>query len=225
MRATHLVAGYEYGRESGRFYFRVEGYRKQYSALPLQDPTLNFSARGYGSAQGFDAFVKLAPNHSWQAWAGYSFLQARRLYTPFDEFGQYTIPTSPYRPDFDIPHTLQLSLQRSLTQSISLGASFRVASGKPFTPIVAGLPTPGGIVPMYGAINSGRLPLYQRLDLSLSKTCSLSRKVAMVLYFGIANATNHRNVFAYAYNTTYTQHVPAEGAWQRAFYFGTTFQR
>jgi hypothetical protein len=225
MRATHLVTGYEYGEESGRLYVRVEGYAKQYRALPLQDPVLNFSDRGYGSARGVDIFVKLAPGHSWQAWAGYSYLHALRLYTPFDQFDQYAIPTAPYRPDFDIPHTLQLSLSRSLTHSVSAGASFRLASGKPFTPIVGSFTTRGGAVPVYGSINADRLPVYQRLDLSLSKTVAVSGKAGMIFYFGVANATNHRNVFAYAYSADYTQRRPAEGAWARAFYFGTTFQR
>jgi hypothetical protein len=225
MLAQHLVAGYEYGEESGRFYLRVEGYAKYYSRLPLQDATVNFNDRGSGFARGVDLFLKVAPAAGWEGWASYSFLDAMRLYTPFDDFQQYDIPTARYRPDFDIPHTLQLVLQHSLTESISAGASFRVASGKPFTPVVGSYDTPNGLVPIYGPINSERLPLYQRLDFSLSKSFSVARKVSMIVYLGVTNVMNHYNVFAYAYSSDYSRRSPAEGAWGRNFYFGMTFHR
>jgi hypothetical protein len=225
MRAQHFVAGYEYGEEAGPVYLRVEGYDKEYRSLPLQDAVLNFSDRGDGFAHGVDLFLKVAPGRRWQGWASYSYLQAMRLYTPFDDFQRYDIPGARYRPDFDIPHTLQLVLQGSLTESISIGVSFRAASGKPFTPVVGNSNTPRGFVPIYGPINSGRLPVYQRVDLSLSKNCSVGGKVAMVLYLGAANIMNHKNVFAYAYSSDYNQRYPAEGAWGRNFYFGASFQR
>ena len=225
MRATHLVAGYEFGVESEPVYLRVEGYRKEYSRLPLEDATTNFNDRGYGLARGVDVFLKLHPRGPWQGWAGYSYLQARRLYTPFDDFQRYDIPTTAYSPDFDIPHTWQLEVERALPAAISIGASFRLASGKPFTPVTGSVATPEGYYPVFGSINSDRLPLYQRLDLSVSKTHSLGHKAAMILYLGVTNALNHRNVFAYSYSSDYSQRHRAEGAWGRVFYFGVSFQR
>jgi vitamin B12 transporter len=225
MHAQHLVAGYTYGEESGPLYLRVEGYAKEYGRLPLQDAVLNFNDRGNGFARGVDFFLKLAPSTRWQGWAGYSFLQARRLYTPYDDFQRYEIPVAKYRPDFDIPNTLQLVAQHSLTESVSVGASFRVASGKPFTPIVDSLATPEGFVPLYGAINSERLPRYERLDFSVSKSYSVAKKASMIVFLGVTNVMNRKNVFAYAYSADYSQRRPAEGSQGRAFYFGTSFQR
>jgi hypothetical protein len=185
----------------------------------------NFNDRGYGFARGVDVFLKLHPHGPWEGWAGYSYLQARRLYTPFDDFQRYDIPTTPYRPDFDIPHTVQLVVERALPASASLSASFRIASGKPFTPVTGSVATPEGYYPVFGPINLDRLPLYQRLDLSLSKTHSLGHKAAMIPYLGVTNALDHRNVFAYSYSSDYSQRHPAEGAWGRVFYFGVSFQR
>ena len=225
MHAQHLVAGYAYGEESGHLYLRVEGYAKKYGSLPLEDAALNFNDRGNGFARGVDFFLKLAPSTRWQGWAGYSFLQARRLYTPFDDFQRYEIPTAQYRPDFDIPNTLQLVAQHSLTASVSIGASFRMASGKPFTPIAGSSDTPEGLIPLYGAIDSQRLPLYERLDFSVSKSYSVAKKVSMILFLGVNNVLDRKNVFAYAYSSDYSQRRPAEGSQGRAFYFGTSFQR
>jgi hypothetical protein len=225
MHAQHVVAGYSYGEESGPLYLRVEGYAKKYGSLPLEDAVLNFNDRGSGFARGVDFFLKLAPSSRWQGWAGYSYLQARRLYTPFDDFQRYEIPIAPYRPNFDIPNTIQLVAQHSLSESVSIGASFRVASGKPFTPIVGSFDTPEGFVPLYGAINSQRLPRYERLDSSLSKSYSVAKKVSMILFVGVTNVMNRKNVFAYAYSSDYSQHRPAEGSQGRAVYFGVSFQR
>jgi hypothetical protein len=100
-----------------------------------------------------------------------------------------------------------------------------MASGKPFTPIAGSYFTPEGYVPLYGAINSERLPLYERLDFSVSKSYSVGKRVSMIVFLGVTNAMNRKNVFAYAYSSDYSQHRPAEGAQERAFYFGTSFQR
>jgi len=162
MRARHLVAGYEFGQESGPVYLRIEGYSKKYRHLPLQDALLNFNSSGNGMARGVDVFFKLHPRGPWQGWAGYSYLQALRLYTPFDDFGRYDTPTQRFRPDFDIPHTLQLVLQRDLPASMSASASVRVASGKPDTPIVGAYPTAGGYVPIFGPIMPRHTPESQR---------------------------------------------------------------
>ena len=100
-----------------------------------------------------------------------------------------------------------------------------MASGKPFTPVESSFATPEGYVPVYGAINSRRLPLYQRMDLSASKSVAVANKISMILFVGLTNVMNRKNVFAYAYNADYSQHRPAEGAQTRAVYFGASFQR
>ncbi|HJZ95141.1 MAG TPA: TonB-dependent receptor [Candidatus Solibacter sp.] len=225
MTARHFVAGYEAGEDAGRFYLRVEGYLKRYSRLPLQDDLANFNSSGYGTARGVDVFLKLKPSSAWQSWASYSYLRARRLFTAFDDYGRYDTPTAPYRPDFDIPHTLQLVLQRAITPSLSAGVTARVASGKPFTPVIAAQPSRGGFVPVFGAIGSERLPLYQRVDCSLSKMLPVARRISAVLFFGVNNVLDHHNVFAWSYSSDYTQRRPAQGAWGRAFYFGVSMQR
>jgi hypothetical protein len=224
MCARHLVFGYQYGEQSARVYLRLEGYTKQYRRLPLEDSSLNFNDRGYGFAQGADLFLKLAPSSRWQGWASYSFVKARRLYTPLEEFRRYDTAANPFRPDFEIPHTLQLAAQGSIADSIGVGASFRVASGKPFTPIVGGRAMAGEFVPVFGPVNSERLPLYQRLDLNFSHSRSIEGKASLILYLGVTNALDHKNVFQYFYSPDYRQRVPAQGTWGRAFYVGMSVQ-
>ncbi len=225
MGARHLVFGYQYGEQSARAYLRLEVYTKQYRRLPLEDPILNFNDRGYGSARGADFFLKLAPSSRWQGWASYSFVNARRLYTPLNDFRRYDVPVNPFRPDFEIPHTLQLAAQGSIADSIGVAASFRVASGKPFTPIVGGRATAGEFVPVFGPVNSERLPVYQRLDLSISHSRSIGGKASLILYLGVTNALDHKNIFQYFYSPDYRQRVPAQGTWGRVFYVGMSVQR
>ena len=225
MSARHLEAGYAYGVESGPVYVRVEAYDKQYRDLPLEDPALNFSGRGFGRARGIDVFLKLARSAAWDVWASYSFVHARRLYTPFEDYGRYGVPAAPFRPDFEIPHTLQVVARGAVSTSVAVGASLRVASGKPFTPIVGGVGPAGRMVPIFGPINSDRLPLYQRLDVNVSHSRAIKSKASVILYVGLTNLLNHENVFEYVYSADFRERAPAPGSWRRAVYFGVTVQR
>src|SRR6185436_18388812 len=166
MEAQHFVAGYEYGTETGPLYLRAEAYHKRYSRLPLERSGGGFTNDGYGSAQGIDLFTR----GRWRRLefrVAYSYLRARRRWTPVLESGQYELPAGTWRPAFEIPHTLAAVVNYKLATSWTAGATWRIASGQPFTPILGGVQRPDGYRPLYGAISSERFPRYQRLDLSL----------------------------------------------------------
>ncbi len=68
-------------------------------------------------------------------------------------------------------------------------------SGAPHSPIVGGIPDPdneGGFLPVYGEVNSERLPSYFRLDLRAD--WELKKWDDAKVYFEIQNATNHQLV-------------------------------
>ena len=64
-----------------------------------------------------------------------------------------------------------------------------------------GGPPDGRVRPLYGAINSLRVPSYHRLDLRADVQWSANRSS----YFELINAYNRKNVAGYSYNADYTK--------------------
>src|SRR5262249_34338018 len=168
MRARHLIAGYEVGAEGAPLHVRAEAYWKTYEALPLEQTPGMFVSAGYGNARGVDLFAHLA-RAPLDLIADYSFLDANRRWTPFLDRGKYAVlPAGTWHPDFDLPHTAHLLARVDLTRRLSASAGWRLASGKLDTPVVGAIATPVGYLPQFGALNSERLPAYERTDLTIS---------------------------------------------------------
>lgn len=71
--------------------------------------------------------------------------------------------------------------------------------GNPYTPLESVKSIGNGAVQsVYGPVNSGRLPAYQRLDLRLTKTV-VKKSWTISYYFDLINATNHKNVLGIRY--------------------------
>jgi hypothetical protein len=224
MSARHTVVGYSYGEESGKFFVRVQGYNKGYRGLPTQADNINFDSSGYGYARGIDTLVKGRFGHGWDGWVSYSILSAKRRWTTLENYAVFPgrAPLAP--PDFDIPEMLQVVLHGRLPASFGFGATFRAASGKPYTPVVGAEASGTGYLPVYGPINSERTPVYQRFDLTLSRAFSVDR-IAVMPYLGVNNVLNHNNIFEYVYSADFSQRRPATSTYGRAFYFGFVFQK
>ena len=103
-----------------------------------------------------------------------------------------------------------------MTESTSVSASWRTASGRPFTPVVDARPGARGYVPVYGAVNSYRTPRYERLDLSLS----VAMPFGPMLFAAVTNALGRHNVLDYAYSPDYSERRPVASALPRSVYFG-----
>jgi hypothetical protein len=59
----------------------------------------------------------------------------------------------------------------------------------------------GRVRPLYGGLNSQRLPAYHRLDLRADRRFSRD----LSAYFELINAYNRKNVAGYSWNATYTE--------------------
>ncbi len=223
MHAEHWALGYGFRDAADPFHLRVEVYAKKYDALPLESERSFFASDGTGEAQGLDLFARLAAAR-WDGWVSYSYLRARRRWTPWADQGRYPVPRRPVSPYFEIPHTLQLSGNVQLPGSVTLGASVRVASGRPFTPVEDAESTEAGFVPTYGARQSERYPTYQRLDLTVSRAWRIPGEDLAVGYLGITNLLDRQNIFEYAYSEDYRSREPARSSFGRAIYFGVSFQ-
>jgi hypothetical protein len=225
MRARHVVAGYEYGADNGPVHLRAEGYWKTYGGLPLESTPNQFSSDGFGNAHGLDLFARLKQRRA-EITATYSWLAAQRRWTPVDDLGKYVVPASgTWAPSFDIPHTAQVLARLDVTRTLSASAGWRASSGKLDTPIAGATSTPSGFVPQYGAIDSERLPRYERTDLTLSYLSQLFASRSTVLFASVGNLLGRANFFGYAYNADYTQRRPITSATPRVVYFGITLTR
>lgn len=224
MTARHWVLGYRYGDQEKRLHIRVEGYFKNYSRLPLQNAQTGFDDQGHGYAQGIDSYAAWK-GASWKGWLSYSYLRTRRLYTPWQRREQFDTPIASYPPDFAVPHSLQLNFSRQLPSAIDLSSSFRVASGVPYTPVTGTRSAPGGAVPVYGPINSKRVPAYQRLDLSFSRPVGIFREALSLIYLGINDVLDRRSFFRFVYSEDFSQRRPARTSFGRTFYFGISFRK
>jgi hypothetical protein len=223
MRAAHHVVGYEAGSEAEGVYFRAEGYLKRYGDLPLELERLGYSSDGYGRSQGLDLFAQWRTSRLDVRATG-SYLRARRRWTSPEQRNRYPLPEGTWRPDFEIPWSANLVATVPLGREVAVAGSWRTAAGRLHTPIVGGVPTPAGVAPVFGAVNSERLPRYERLDIAVSWLVPAGAGV-MVLFASVDNALDRSNFFHYRYAPDYSSRRPVELTSQRSMYVGATYRR
>ena len=223
MAATHYVAGYELGSLGERTFVRIEAYAKRYRHLPLQSDTSGFTSSGYGSADGIDLFARrIWPRLTIRGSA--SLLRAERRWTAADQQDRYPLPAGTWSPDFAIPFSWQIVASAPLPRGWSTGATWRTAAGRPFTPALGSIATPSGHQPIWAAINSERLPRYERLDLSVA-WMRLAGRQTVTVFASLDNALGRRNFFEYAYSADYSVRRPVAGGSLRSVYIGCSVIR
>jgi hypothetical protein len=224
MRAVHHVVGYETGREAEGLYVRAEGYVKRYRDLPLEDPfESRYSSSGYGWAKGIDLFVQRRSSRlDLRAMA--SWLGARRRWTPADQRNRYDLPEGTWRPDFEIPWSLQTVITVPIARGVAVAGSWRTAAGRPHTPVLGARRIGDSYAPIFGAINSERIPRYERLDVSANWLFPAGAG-AVVLFGALDNALGRVNFFDYRYAPDYSSRQPVVPNSQRSIYVGATFRR
>ena len=225
-RAEHFIFGYEFNRQTTQV--RIEGYHKRYRDLVLDDELLHLSNRGAGEASGLDCFVKYGGflKTRVHGWASYSFLNSRRLQardlSVSLRTGRYLYEEA--ASDFDITHNLTVVAKFQLAPYLSLGCTYRYATGRPVTPIVGAIEDAEHhyFTPIEGRINSERLSNFQRLDTNLSFYYPYGRNNFAVFYFSVSNLLNRDNVLGYDYNADYSRRTPRTTHYHRFIYFGIT---
>jgi hypothetical protein len=103
----------------------------------------------------------------------------------------------------------------------SLGIRFSYASGLPFTPL-AGREWDGEnqiYSPLWGEPYSKRYPSYQRMDINGTKSINFRNRL-IVLYFGITNVLNNKNVSRYEYSDDYSTRKNIHSIFGRSFFIG-----
>jgi vitamin B12 transporter len=220
-RSQHLIAGVEYSRELVQC--RMEAYRKTYAQLVLRTASSHYANMGDGVASGIDVFLKYGGflRTPVSGWISYSYIHARRLQARdlAESIVYEEAPSS-----FDITHNVTLVGKVQVIQQLSIGLTFRCATGTPVTPVVGAIRPAGAdyYEPIQGSLNSERMPAFVRMDATLAYFQPFGESNAVMFYVGMTNVLDRSNPVRYEYSADYAQRRLKTTDYHRFIYFGTS---
>jgi hypothetical protein len=207
-QSIHYIANYQYMHNLRTL--RIEGYYKSYDQLirerigyydanSFRLPTGKIDNSGYGYAQGAELFwrdKKTVKNADY--WISYSYIDTRRL------FKNYLAET---QPDFIATHNLNIITKYFIEKiNTQVNVTYNFASGRPYynptRPISEFL--------------VDRTPQYHNLSLTVNYLRSF-KKWFSVVYAGVDNITNHKNIFGYRYSPAGTRYAMRPALYRSVF--------
>jgi len=216
-RSAHIIAGFEYDL-GHNVQINIEAYDKQFFQLininnnklypnsnnPPYDTISDGLKKDFivenGYARGIDFNMKY-DYRRFYIWAVYSLGYVSRWNG-----------TTRYQPIFDRRHNINLVMSYTFGKRLDWDINFRfnLASGFPVTRTQGFIPNndfSGGIgtnytttnsaslATIYGPQNQGRLPYYNRLDISVKKKIVISENSIIEINVGCTNVYNRANIF------------------------------
>ena len=206
VKSEHFVSGVTFlPAESVRM--TLEGYYKRYGDYPVstQFPTLSLAnvgdtfnvrevlfpmaSEGRGRAYGVEAFIEKAPGGRWYGQANASLARSEQAGLDGE-----------LRPgSFDYPFVVNVAGGVNLTRQWLASTRVSWLGGRPYTPFDRDLSSSAGRgIFDLARVNAGRAPAYFRLDVRVQRTFAWSRP--FVVFAGVQNLTNRRNLSAYTWN-------------------------
>lgn len=193
-RSDHYTAGLRYQFDSWRllldFYYK-NMQRLPRALNPAEDPQqLHYVSDVTGYSRGVELLLEKELPGNWSGWLAMSFSQSERK-------DPVTGENTPYR--LDTPLVIHGVLNYKLSNDWTLGAVFTGRSGNLYSPITGAKPNPyhpDYLLPVYGELNSKRLPFYHRLDVELRKQSTLFSRPAEYT-IAVRNLYNRRNISGY----------------------------
>lgn len=148
--------------------------------------------QGRGRAYGLELFARRQVGRT-TGWVSYTLSRAEQRFAasaadPGINGGKW------YASPYDKTHDLSVIATRPLNRRWTAGATFTLASGLPTTYPESRYVVDGLIVAEYGERNAARLPLYHRLDLSVTRRTGRGE-----LQLGVFNAYNRFNAQSIAF--------------------------
>ena len=198
--ASHYIVELE-RQVSSQTRFKVAGYYRDLSNLVTRDSEEVYLNQGDGSARGMELFLRHHASTRFFGWASYAYVRSERRDRPGDPWRLYS---------YDQTHVTTLTGSYKLTPTWEIGAKWQYSTGNPYTPVIDATlqrhPTTGLPVyrPVYGDVNSQRVPPFHRLDIRVNKSFTFDRW-EMGIYLELVNAYNRRNVLTVDYNYDYTE--------------------
>ena len=99
-----------------------------------------------------------------------------------------------------------------LAHGWQVGGRYRIITGNPDTPVTGSryLANFDAYLPIYGPINSLRLPTFHQLDVRIDRTWTFDAWM-LDAYVDVLNAYNHRSIEGSVYSYDFSQHAYFEG--------------
>ena len=206
-QAWQTIGGVERWFGGNRF-VRVEAYHKSYGRLPSSNLFNDPAVRGdefivtTGRSYGVDVLLRQLERGALSGWLAYSY----GVSTRDGENGRFA-------PVQDRRHNLNVVSSWRPGGKWSYGVRLGVGTGTPFTDVEGQLvrrrydavtnsftndDRDAEREPIGGVRNAARYPLFQRLDLSVTRTSTGRRTWSP--YLSLINAYNARNVFTYVFD-------------------------
>lgn len=215
-KAVHYIANYQW--QKGDRTLRIEGYYKDYLSLIKEhgntyyNPNSNRSVAsevyndgvtidngGYGYAAGAELFwrdKKTVKNFDY--WISYSYIDTRRLYKNFLDKAT---------PEFISDHNLNIVGKYWIEKwNTQINGTYSYASGRPY------------YNPSNSTFLGDRAPEFHSLSITVNYLRSIG-KWFTVIYMGVDNVTNQKNIFGYRYDNS-GHPFPIRPALYRSFFVG-----
>jgi len=191
----------------------VEGFYNRLWDIPVSTSALverngqlvpqNLVNEGRGRIYGFELLFRQALTRRLFGWLAYTFSRSERIDRPGASWRLF---------DFDQTHVLTAIASYKLGAGWEIGGRFRFATGNPRTPVVGAVKDDltDTYVPVYGPVNSYRLPDFAQLDVRIDKIWVFDNW-SLDLYLDIQNVTSTRSTEGTTYNYNYSQNARFEG--------------
>jgi TonB family protein len=207
MRSLHASAGVEQDL-TDHLKVSLEGFHKRIWDRPVETVgglAPRFVNEGLGRIYGMEVMGRLQPSDDLPlfAYLSYTLSRSERL----DRHGQ------PWRLfDFDQTHIFTLAGVYRLPKNWEIGTTVRVVSGNPTTPILGGVYDARELIyrPVFGAPNSIRNPLFNRVDVRVEKQWHFDAW-KLAFYVDVQNIYNARNPEGRMYNFDFSQERALRG--------------
>jgi len=202
-RALHVSAGFDH-KFDRQFSLGIDGFYKDLQHVIVgNDSGLRFDNQGEGNIYGLEVAGRANPVGRFFGFVSYTLMRSERRDGPGQAVRLY---------DFDQTHILTLSGVYRLGRGWEAGATFRLISGSPTTPIVGAIYDANSdlYIPISGAANSDRNPFFHRLDLRIEKTWKFEAW-KFSLYLDVQNVYNRQNPEGIAYSYDYRQSAVISG--------------
>jgi len=205
MHTLHISAGFEQEVVEG-FTVGIDGFYKH-----LYDNVVGtdsgeapfFTNDGLGRIFGGELLLRVDPRGRFFGYLSYTLSRSERK-DPGDEDWRLF--------DFDQPHIFTAAAVYRLGRGWELGATMRLVSGNPDTPIIGASDFVNNDQhsPVFGALNSIRSPAFHRLDVRIEKQWTFTHW-KLALYLDVQNVYNSENPEGYVYDYEFRTRQPIRG--------------
>jgi outer membrane receptor protein involved in Fe transport len=182
------------------FYKDVDNVLTRSSRLIERDGEMvpeKFASDGRGRSFGLEVQLKHRPTDRFFGWLAYTLMKNERTDEPGGDWRLF---------DSDQTHILTAVASLSIGWGITAGLRFRLASGNPETPIIGSAYDADKDThdPIYGKINSDRMPMFHQLDARVDKKWQWDL-LALTVFADVQNVYNRKNPVAHLYSYDFSQ--------------------